>query len=86
LTQDVIALHTLLRRGGAFRFERVVDADSQQAFLLIQGPGGRPPLVANLVPVGAGEAAVVRAEALTRERVREFIDARATWLEIGSAP
>jgi hypothetical protein len=86
LTQDVIALHSVLRHGGACRFERVVDADSQQAFLVIRGPGDLPLLVANLVPVGAEAAAVVRAEALTRERVREFIDTRATWLEVGGSP
>jgi hypothetical protein len=86
VTQNVVALHTLLRRGGAFRFERVVDAGSQQAFLVIHGPAGRLPLVANLVPVGADAAASVRAEALTREAVREFLDSRATWLELGRAP
>jgi hypothetical protein len=85
-SQDAIALYTLLERGKGLRFERVLDPGSQQAFLLIYSPGCRLPLVANLVPRQAAAPSVLAGDAVTPRRVGQFLDARATWLELGRAP
>ncbi len=84
--QDIVALHGLLRHSPPLGFERVLDAGSQQTFLLIHAPDAGLPLVANLTPRGPGTAAVVKSVGLDAERVRHFIQSRAVWLELGEVP
>lgn len=79
--QDIVALEGLRRRWPALRLERVIDRNSKQSFIVIHASPLRWPLVANLVELPSGEAAVVHAR--TAEQVRRFIDSRAGWLERG---
>jgi hypothetical protein len=81
-SQDVIVLHRLVAQGKAFRFERLLDPGTQQAYLLISRPKSPLPLVASLAPRSTDKPTIVPAVGLDRERVREFIQSRSTWLEV----
>jgi hypothetical protein len=81
-SQDVIALYRLVVRGKAFRFERLLDPGTQQAYLLFYGPKSQMPLVASLAPRATAGPTVVTSAGVSRERVREFVATRATWLEV----
>lgn len=86
-TQDVVALHQAVSAGRArgLRFVRVIDPDSQRAFLLLDDGLGVP-LVGNVGtrPAVAGE--VTRLDRLDRAAVAGFVRSRRLWLEIGGAP
>ena len=79
--QDIVALESLRRGWPALRFERVIDRNSKQSFILIHASSARWPLVANLVEFPAGGGDVVRAR--TTSDVRHFVDSKAGWLERG---
>jgi hypothetical protein len=85
-TQDLVALHTACSLGKAFRFERVIDSDSQQSFLLIHGSDKQFPLVANVGIRPAAAALLIKSRSVDRERIAEYVRTRATWLEIGGEP
>ncbi|MBI3268609.1 MAG: poly-gamma-glutamate biosynthesis protein PgsC/CapC [Planctomycetes bacterium] len=78
--RDVVALDAARRRWGAWRFERLVDLDSQQAFLLLTPPEDRLPLVVHLVSLSDRTPQVHEVEALDRDEVARFVRSRATWL------
>jgi hypothetical protein len=81
-SQDVIVLHRLVARAKGFRFERLLDPGTQQAFLLLYGPKSGMPLIADLAPRSVENPSVVRSEGVDRARVEQFMQTRATWLEV----
>lgn len=86
-TQDVVALHAAITDGRArgLTFERLIDPDSQRAFLLIDD-GKAYPLVANVGVRPVLPASAVRCPTPDADRVAEFIRTRPVWLEIGGGP
>jgi hypothetical protein len=84
--QDFLALYDFVARGKGYRFERVLDLHTQQAFLLIYTSPSRLPLVVNLAPLPGGLAAAVTGPPLDRSTFRRFLDSRAAWLRWRAAP
>jgi hypothetical protein len=79
--RDVLALHALRQQWRQFRFERLLDPNSGQTFLLISGARNRFPVVVNLGADGAEATTSVVSESLDAQRIEHFIASRAGWLE-----
>jgi len=86
-TQDVVALHAAVTAGRAagLRFERVLDPDTQRAFLVLDDGAGVP-LVANVGTRSAPEGDAPRAARLDRAAVADYVRSGRFWLEIGGGP
>jgi hypothetical protein len=81
---DVVTLARLQRALRGFALERVLDRDSQQAFLLLRHEDGRPALVANLSPLApARRIAVSRTSGEAAATIGQYVDSRAGWLVFG---
>ncbi len=79
---DIISLRNLLHTWTSYRFERLLDVTSQQAFLLVHHRVEGLALAANLAPKVAEHAirfAPVQEDSTPLPR---FVDGRARWLEL----
>ena len=83
---DIVALRQLTTQRSRSHFTRVVDYNSGQSFLLIAPHRGAVPYVVNLTGWLGGRQRIMVVDALTRERVQDFVDSRARWLEVRGAP
>ncbi len=81
-SQDIVALQQLVTAWPQFRFIRLVDINTRQAFLGVSA-GERLLLLANLVPRDTRQVyRVVRGQDNT-DVFSRYISTRATWLEFG---
>lgn len=85
--KDIVALQSMINTWSNFRFERVIDKNSKQSFLLIYRDSSRLPLVINLSPIIRDGTMGLKSEPvmignLDRDQVRRFIDSRVAWLEL----
>lgn len=79
--RDVLALHALHQHWRQFHFERLLDQNSGQTFLLISGARNQFPVVVNLRTETADATENMVSESLDAKRIEHFIAARARWLE-----
>lgn len=84
-TQDVVIMHAVIRGWPAYRFKRVIDPNSRQAFLLISQSNGTLLAVANLAPRRPDRVLAVDAKSLQRSDVNGFVDSRMALLEFGKS-
>jgi hypothetical protein len=86
-TRDIVCLRKVQREFEQFRLTRLVDRASRQAFLLIDQPGtALLPAVASLSTPTQQESGSVVSGQLQPDRVEQFINSRAAWLEIEDKP
>lgn len=85
-SQDIVSLRRLLVEWPQYRYQRVLDLNSRQAFLLVYGPGDRLLLVVNLAPRHPGQRYRLAGRQGAAQTVEAFIATRAGWLEIGGEP
>lgn len=78
--QDVVALAGAVQQGADIRFERVIDRNSHQAFLLLWTEPGAWPEVLDLTPSPGGRHVTEVLANPGREGVERFIAHRAAWL------
>ncbi|GAB4540764.1 MAG: hypothetical protein Fur0020_10090 [Thermodesulfovibrionia bacterium] len=83
-TQDIIELHNMRSAWGSFRFIRVIDINTKQAFLLIYSPSGRLILIANLMPRDP-EGYITITGRVQKMDVSRFIDTRVGFLRFGGS-
>ncbi len=80
--QDIIQLHQLLRAWSDYRFERLLDQNTDQAFLLVFGPTEALSLVANLNPRDLTQTLHASRTHRAASTIAQFIDTQAIWLEL----
>lgn len=80
-THDILILSTLLSRWPDYSFERLIDIDSKQAFMLVYNPSGKLAMVANLVSGQMESIIRVDSDRLERDQIAEYINSRSVWLE-----
>ena len=79
--QDIIRLRQLTRAWPAYRFERLLDPNTDQAFLLVYTPAEALALVANLNPRELAQT--FRADRTgAAATIARFMDTQALWLEL----
>lgn len=81
-TQDIVELYNIRSEWSSFRFIRVIDINTKQAFLLIYSPSGRLILIANLMP-REPEGYITISGKILRRDVSRFIDTRVGFLRFG---
>ncbi len=85
-TQDVVVLHEIVARWPGYRFKRLIDLNSRQAFLLVSTAGGKLTAVANLVPRRPDRTMTCSARTMQRSDVTGFVDSRMALFEFGETP
>ena len=78
---DIVVLSSLLTRWSDYKFERLIDIDSKQAFLLVYFPSGELAIVANLTPGQTDKIVKVGVNNIDRLLIEEYINSRSAWLE-----
>jgi hypothetical protein len=81
--QDVVVLHSIKGGWPGYRFSRVIDINTKQAFMLVSAPDGRLSAVANLNPRRPLQTITVSGAVLERDEVASFVDTRTALLESG---
>ena len=85
-TQDVVSLHRAGNEYRAYRMERVIDRDSQRAFLLLyERQGKRIALALNLSAHDVGSSFRMT-QGEPAAGAEKYVKSGAAWLEIGDAP
>lgn len=82
-SQDIVSLRRLLVEWPKYRYQRALDLNSRQAFLLVCGPDDRLLLVVNLAPRQPGQRYRLAAGPSAAQTLEAFIATRAGWLEMG---
>ena len=82
-SQDIVSLRRLLVEWPKYRYQRVLDLNSRQAFFLVCGPDDRLLLVVNLAPRQPGQRHRLAAGPSAAQTLEAFIATRAGWLEMG---
>jgi len=80
-SHDVLALHALRQQWRQFRFERLLDQNSGQTFLLISATRNQLPVVVNLSTETIESTESIVNESLDAKRIEHFIASRTGWLE-----
>ena len=80
---DVVSLARLLRQWPALNYLRIIDRDSQQAFLQVNDERGQVMAVANLAPRDLERTVMLSASTAIDAQARHFIDSRAAVLRPG---
>lgn len=83
---DVVLLARLVRGYPGYRWERLVDADSRQAFLLVSPVGGGLALAANLNPLDSAAVLRVSRGRLDPQGLSRHLFARGAWIEAEGPP
>lgn len=78
--RDIIALHALRPEWPQYRFERLVDQNSGQTFLLISTARLHLPAVVNLAARARTVSDTVVSHGIDHERISHFVSSRAGWL------
>ena len=81
--QDVVVLSSMKGAWPGYRFSRIIDINTKQAFLLVSTPDGRLAAVANLNPRRPLQTRMLTDGGARREGIASFIDARTALLEFG---
>lgn len=84
-SQDVISLRRLLQEWPQYRYERVLELNSRQAFLLVHDRQGRLLLVVNLAPRQPAASLRLADRPTAAQTIEAFLETRAGWLEIGGS-
>lgn len=84
--QDIVVLHDIVRRNADYRFERIVDINSRQGYLLIIDKSERWVGVACLSSRQAARVQVLDRQGDIRQQALSFIETNAAWLAVGDAP
>ena len=80
-TRDIVQLAAIKRNWSDWHFERFLDQNTQQSYLLVKSPEQVTVLVMNLEPLL--NRVVMQVETpLKRNAIETFIARRATWLEV----
>jgi hypothetical protein len=79
--RDTIALHALRHEWPVFHFERLLDQNSGQTFLLISTSPAQLPVVANLAARAKTGSNTVVSYGIDHEQISHFVSSRAEWLE-----
>lgn len=82
-SQDVVVLHAIKGAWPGYRFSRIIDINTKQAFLLIAAPDGRISAIANLNPRRPLQTLAIPPDGLSGDSAASFIDARTALLEFG---
>ncbi len=80
--QDIIQLRQVLRAWPNYRFERLLDHSTDQAFLLVFGPQNALSLVANLNPRELDQSFHANRTRRAVSTIAQFVDTQAMWLEL----
>jgi hypothetical protein len=80
--QDIIRLHQLTQHWADHRFERLLDQNTDQAFLLVFTPSDTLALVANLNPREITQTLRADRTRRTAMSIAQFVDTQALWLEL----
>ncbi len=78
--QDINALYALTRQWSEFQYQRFIDPNTGQAFLIIHKDHAAAPFVVNLLPIDPLSRLSVKESELKRSTVEQFINARQAWL------
>lgn len=81
--QDVVVLSSIKGAWPGYRFSRIIDINTKQAFLLVLTPDGRLSAVANLNPRRPLQTRMLPEGGARREEIASFIDSRTALLEFG---
>ena len=82
LVPDIVILSTLQTAWPDYKFERLIDIDSKQAFLLVYVPSGKLALVVNLTPEQLEMVIRIQPQHFDRSEIIDYIESRAAWLEL----
>ncbi|KTD21684.1 poly-gamma-glutamate biosynthesis protein PgsC/CapC [Legionella londiniensis] len=80
--QDMLLLQQLQHHWPDYQFQRVIDLSTQQSFLLIFDKGYHLLAVMNLAATNKERTIFINTEQLPQNKIKEFIESRAAWLEI----
>ena len=81
-SHDIVELSSITDRFDEWRFSRLIDASSGQAYLLIQHADRTVPVVMNLT--GFIGSQTKHCDSLKKSEVESYIQSRAMWLEVES--
>ena len=84
-THDIVGLRKLQCEWPSIKWLRVVDRQSQRAFLLGETPSGRLPLVVSLADADKN-IRIVESKGWDRRQIECFLDSAATWFEVRWTP
>lgn len=79
--RDTIALRVLRQNWPQFRFERLLDQNSGQTFLIVSASRMQLPVVANLTASAKSGKTTVISVGLDQKRIDYFMNSRLGWLE-----
>ncbi|SDU55825.1 poly-gamma-glutamate biosynthesis protein PgsC/CapC [Desulfobacula phenolica] len=80
-THDIIVLDQILHQWPGLSYQRIIDLNSKQSFLLVFTKAKQLAAVINLFPKDMGTTLAVNVLQVTQERISHYIDARLAWLE-----
>ena len=80
-SQDIIHLRQLIRDWPSYRFERLLDVHSQQAYVLVYRNPSELALIANLSPKTPETTVRTAPRRQDGTDIRQFVDTRARWLQ-----
>ncbi|MCU7873001.1 MAG: poly-gamma-glutamate biosynthesis protein PgsC/CapC [Candidatus Thiodiazotropha sp. (ex Lucinoma borealis)] len=83
--ESVVSLSGLVRDWPEYNWQRLIDINSRQSFLIGLDKQAKLTLVANLNPRQSDSAVTIKQLPLTRDEVQGFIDSRKAWLDLGGA-
>lgn len=84
--QDIVLLDELVRRHRDYRFERIVDINSRQGYLLICDRQGNWRGVASLAARQAGRRQSLDRQGDLKKQALAFVETNAAWLVVGDTP
>ena len=78
--QDIILLQSLIKDWPAYKFQRFVDLNTRQAFLLVYTRNSKLLLVANLLPRDLENIYTMGSKEQAHAAATQYIDSRSAWL------
>lgn len=80
-SHDVVILQSLIDRYPGFRFQRLIDINTKQSFLLVYNPSSELALIVNLFPRARDKSLIIGIRQPGAENGSSFINSGATFLE-----
>ena len=81
--QNINALWRTVQDYPDYRFVQLMDISSKQAFLIVSAQGEKPLLIVNLFPRAPDKTVRIPASRLSRQVVTDFVESRASWMQVG---
>ena len=81
--QNINALWRAVQDFPDFHFVQLLDISSKQAFLIVSAQGEKPLLIINLFPRDPDTQVQVPVSSLSRQVVTDFVESRASWMQMG---